>query len=111
MSGSSEKKIMQVIDKRETGKIIESVHHLVHTPERRKIRLIEGNAKCCRLKKLTWKETLRQVLIRLFFEQLVMLVFSTQLFELLPVLPSLWFNCPSLPHPCVKVKYIQKLCG
>jgi hypothetical protein len=30
---------------------------------RRKIRLIEGNSKCCHLKKLIYKETLRQVFI------------------------------------------------
>ncbi len=34
---------------------------------RRMIRLIEGNnAKCRHLKKLTWKETLRQVFIRVY---------------------------------------------
>jgi hypothetical protein len=34
-----------------------------HAPTRSKIRLIEGNAKCCHLKKLTYKGTLRQVFI------------------------------------------------
>ncbi len=33
MSSSSEKKFMQVIDKRETGKIIASVHHFFLPPE------------------------------------------------------------------------------
>ncbi len=36
--------------------------------------------------------------------QSVMLVFSTQLCELLALYPSLWFTSPL---PCVKVQYIQ----
>jgi hypothetical protein len=51
------------------------------------INLIDTKAKCCHLLKLTCKETLRQVLEI----QSLMLVFSTQLCELLPLLPSLWF--------------------
>jgi hypothetical protein len=50
---------------------------------RRKIRLIEGNAKCGHLKKLTYNGTLRQVFIRVY-RLVFMLVFSTQLCELLP---------------------------
>ncbi len=44
---------------------------------RRKIRLIEGNAKCRHLKKLTCKGTLRQVFIRVYRLEIqsVMLVF------------------------------------
>ncbi len=40
-----------------------------------------------------------------------MLVFSTQLCELLPLSPSLWFNSPPAPLPCVKVQYTQTVCG
>jgi hypothetical protein len=36
-----------------------------------------------------------------------MLVFSTQLCELLPLSPFLWFNSPPTPLPCVKVQFIQ----
>jgi hypothetical protein len=47
-------------------------------------------------KKLTCKGTLRQVFISSVHHRLeihsVMLVFSTQLYELLPLQPSLWFN-------------------
>jgi hypothetical protein len=54
-------------------------------------------------KKLTCKETLLQVFIRVYRLEIqsVMLVFSTQLCELLPLSPSFWFN--SLLHtlPCV----------
>jgi len=39
-----------------------------------------------------------------------MLVFSTQLCELLPLYPSLWFNSPP-PLPCVKVQYIRLRLG
>ncbi len=52
-------------------------------------------------KKLTCEGTLRQVFIRVYrlAIQWVMLVFSTQLCELLPFSPSLLFNSP--PLPCV----------
>jgi hypothetical protein len=47
------------------------------------------------------KGTLRQVFIIVYrlWIQYVMLVFLTQLCELLPLSPSLWFNSP--PLPCV----------
>jgi hypothetical protein len=53
-------------------------------------------AKCHNLKLLTCKGTLRQVLIRVYRLEIisVMLVFSTQICELLPLLSSLWFNSP-----------------
>ncbi len=65
--------------------------------ERRKIRLIVGKAKCCHLKILACIETLWQVFIRVYilyrlkkanffvYSQSVMLVFLTQLCELLPL--------------------------
>jgi hypothetical protein len=45
---------------------------------------------------LTCKGTLRQVLIRVYrlVIQSVMLVFSTQLYEMLPLYPSLWLALP-----------------
>jgi hypothetical protein len=54
-------------------------------PDLRKIKLIEGNAKCRHLKKLTCEGTLRQVFIRVYRQEIqsVMLVFLTQLCELL----------------------------
>ncbi len=54
-------------------------------PDLRKIKLIEGNAKCRHLKKLTCEGTLRQVFIRVYRLEIqsVMLVFLTQLCELL----------------------------
>ncbi len=45
---------------------------------------IDTKAKCRHLKKLTCKEALRQVIIN-FYIQSVMLVFSSQLCELLPL--------------------------
>jgi hypothetical protein len=73
-----------------------------------KLLLLESNriinykdtpAKCRHLKKLTCKGTLRQVFIRVYRPEFtVMLVFSTQLFELVLLKPSLWFNSPS-PFP------------
>jgi hypothetical protein len=61
--------------------------------------------KCRQLKILTCKVTLRQVLIRInrLEIQSVMLVFSIQLCELLPLSPFLWFNSPPppSPRPCV----------
>ncbi len=57
------------------------------------------------LKKLTCKGTLRQVLVCIRVHRLevqsAMLLFSTQLDELLPLSPSLWFNFPPFPLPCV----------
>jgi hypothetical protein len=41
----------------------------------------------------------REGLIRVYRLETVMLVFSTQICELLPLLSSLWFNSP--PPPCV----------
>ncbi len=51
------------------------------------ITYINTKEKCRHLKKLTCKETLRQVIIRVYRlkMQTVMLVFSTQLCELLPL--------------------------
>jgi hypothetical protein len=48
---------------------------------------IDTKAKCRYLKKLTCKETLRQVFIRVYRLEIqsVMLVFLTQLYELLPL--------------------------
>ncbi len=53
-------------------------------------------------KKFTCKGTLRQVFIRVYRLEIqsVMLVFSTQLCELLPLYLSLWFNATRSPfHP------------
>ncbi len=54
---------------------------------------IDTKAKC-HLKKLTCTKTLRQVFIRVYRLEIPsgMLIFSTQLCELLPLSPSLWFN-------------------
>jgi hypothetical protein len=51
---------------------------------------------------LTCKGTLRQVFIRVYRLEIqsIMLVFSTQLCELLPLYPSLWFTSPL---PCVHI--------
>jgi hypothetical protein len=56
-------------------------------------------AKCRHLKKLACKGTLRQVFIEVYILEIqsVLLVFSNQLCELLPVSPSLWFNSPPFP--------------
>jgi hypothetical protein len=61
---------------------------------------IDTKAKCRHLKKLTCKGTLRQVFIGVYRLEIqsVMMVFSTQLSELLPLSPSLWLNSPP-PHP------------
>jgi hypothetical protein len=78
---------------------------------RRKIRLIVGNAKCCHLNKLTCEGTSQQVFLKVF--RLLelhsgMYVFSTQLSDLLPLSPSLWFN--SLLLPCVnKYMYVYSV--
>jgi hypothetical protein len=51
-------------------------------------------------KKLISEGTLRQIFIRVYGLKIqsVMLVFSTQRCELLPLQPSLWFNTPT-PTP------------
>ncbi len=53
---------------------INQVINIMRFKERRKIRFIEGKAKCCHLKKLTFKGTLRQVFICLSPEQFTKLV-------------------------------------
>jgi hypothetical protein len=80
---------------------------------------IDTKAKCRHLIKLTCKGTLRQVFISVYRLEIrtVMLVFSTQLCELLPHSPSVWFNyLHPFPLPCVNkymyVNYIvQSLTG
>jgi hypothetical protein len=62
----------------------------------------------CHLKKLTCKGTLRQVFVRVYRLEIqsVMLVFLTQLGEILSLQPSQWFT----PHPpYVEVQYMQTL--
>jgi hypothetical protein len=63
---------------------------------------IVNKAKCRHLKNLTCKGTLRQLFIRVYRLDIhsVKLIFSTQLCELLPLQPSLWFNSTQ-PPPCV----------
>ncbi len=60
------------------------------------INYIDIKAKCCQLKKFTYNGTLLQVFIRVYrlVIQSVMLEFSTQLWELLPL--SLVSSPPSL---------------
>jgi hypothetical protein len=74
------------------------------------INYIDTKAKFRHLNKLTF---LRQVFIRVYRLEIhsVLLVFSTQLCELLPLSPFLWFNPPPPPLPCVKVQYTQTVCG
>jgi hypothetical protein len=57
-------------------------------------------SKCRHLKKLTCKESLRQVFNRVYRLQIqsFMLVFSIQLCELLPHSPSHWFNSTPIPY-------------
>jgi hypothetical protein len=43
--------------------------------------------------------------------QSVMLLFLTQLCAALPLSPSFWFTPPPPHLPCVKVQYIQTVCG
>ncbi len=69
-----------------------------HSLNRRLINFIDTTAKCRHLKKLTRKGTLRFIRVYRLEIQSVMLVFSTQLCELLPLSPSLWFNS-LLPCP------------
>jgi hypothetical protein len=70
---------------------------------------IDTKAKCRHLKKFTCKGTWRQVFIRVYglVIQSVMLVFLTQLCELLPLLHFFWFAPPSL---CEKNKYTRIQC-
>jgi hypothetical protein len=76
---------------------------------RKKIKLIEVNAKCCHLKIFTCKGTLRQVFIRVYrlensCAHSVMLVFSTLICDLysplLPLSPYLLFNSPPTRSMC-----------
>jgi hypothetical protein len=62
--------------------------------------LIDTKTKCRHLKKLTCKGTLWQVFIGVYRLEIqsVMLVFSTQLYDLLLLQPYLYFNSPPLPH-------------
>jgi hypothetical protein len=74
------------------------------------INYTDTKAKCRHLKKITCKGILRQVFIRVYREiQSVMLVFLTQLCELLPLLPSLWLNPPP-PSLCQSTE-VQTVCG
>ncbi len=65
----------------------------------------------------TCEGILRQVFIRAYRLKIhpLMLVFSTQIYELLPLWPSLWFNSPNSPLPCVNrntvYTYIQCVRG
>jgi hypothetical protein len=61
---------------------------------------IDTNANCHHLNKFTCKGTLRQVFSKVYRLEIqsVILTFSTQLCELLPLSPSLWLN---FPLPCV----------
>jgi hypothetical protein len=73
------------------------------------INYIDTKAKCRHLKKLTCKGTLRQEFIRVYRLEIqsVMLVFSTQLCEMLPHSPSLWLVQLSPHSPFLHVnKYI-----
>ncbi len=65
------------------------------------ITCVDIKAKCRYLKKLTCEGTLRQVFNRVYRLdiQSVMLVFSTQLYELLPLKPSFWLTLPTPPPP------------
>ncbi len=83
-----------------------------------------GSARCPRLcpgtnyyidtnmsssKKLTCKGALQQLFIKVhrLETQTVILIFSAQFCELLPLSPSLWCNSPGpLALPCVKVQYM-----
>jgi hypothetical protein len=58
-------------------------------------------------KKLTCKGTSRLVFIRVYRLEIqsVMLVFSSQLCELLPFYPSLWFNSPPFPLSVCELIY------
>jgi hypothetical protein len=60
---------------------------------------MDTNANCHHLNKFTCKGTLWQVFSKVYRleVQSVILVFSTQLCELLPLSPSLWFKSPPPP--------------
>ena len=66
------------------------------------INYIDTKANCRHIKKITCKGTLWQAFIRVYRLEIqsVMLVFSTQLFDLLPFSPSLWLNSPPSPTVC-----------
>jgi len=70
---------------------------------------MDTNANCHHLNKFTCKGTLWQVFSKVYRleVQSVILVFSTQLCELLPIYPSFLF--PSPPLPKVKVQYVQTM--
>ncbi len=72
-----------------------------NTQNHGQINYIDTKAKFRHLKKLICKGTLLQVFIRDYRLEIqsVMLVFSTQLFELLPLYISLWFNSQHFPSP------------
>ncbi len=63
------------------------------------VNYIDTKAKCRHFNKPTCKGTLRQVFNKVYRLEIqsVMLVFSTQVCELLPLFPSHWFT--SSPHP------------
>jgi len=79
----------------------------------RQINYIDTKAKWCHLKKLTCKGALWQVFIRVYrleiHTQSIMLLFSTQLCELLPLYLSLWFNSPPPPSLCQSTLYLTTL--
>jgi hypothetical protein len=73
----------------------------------RKIRLIEGNAKCRHLKELTCKGTLRQVFIRVYRLQIANFLFKFSYVGILPALGSVrpspllsGSTLPPLPYLC-----------
>jgi hypothetical protein len=63
------------------------------------INYVDTKAECRHLKQLTCNGTLPQVFAGVYRLEIqsFMLVFSTQLCELLPLLPLLWFNSPPFP--------------
>ena len=69
----------------------------------------DTKAKCRHMKILTCKGTLRQVFIKVYGLEIqsVMLVFSTQLCELLPLSPYLWFNSSPLPPSLCGILYTR----
>ncbi len=90
----------------------------VNMRQYRYIRLIEGNAKCRHLKKLSCKGTLRLVFIRVC-SQFLAYIQSCCYFKPSFVIctltcrlsPSLWFNFPPSPFPRVnKYKYTRIQC-
>jgi hypothetical protein len=78
--------------------------------DRRKIRLIEGNAKCPQLKKLTCKGTLRQVFIRVYRFSHVGIFVHFGICTLL-CCPSPLLSGSTFPHPplpCIN-KYTARI--